>query len=85
MTTSVAESYLFHAGRLEFSERVHAAALAVLTGPEQQLRAAVGAALAWGVSSGADLLVGMLVGIGADAPQLAARVRACATDRTVAA
>ena len=85
ITTSVAENYLYHAGRLEFSERVHAAALAVLTGPEQELRAAVNAALAWGASSGADLLVGMLVGIEAGEPQLAARLRACASEKNVAA
>lgn len=85
MTTSVAENYLFHAGRLEFSERVHTAALAVLTGPEQELRAAVNAALAWGASSGADLMVGLLVGIEADAPHLVARLRACANERNVAA
>ena len=85
ITTSVAESYLVHAGRLEFSERVHSAALAVLTGPEQELRAAVSAALAWGASSGADLLVGLLVGIEVGAPGLATRLRACASDRNVAA
>jgi hypothetical protein len=85
MTTSLAESYLFHAGRLEFSERVHAAGLAILTGPEREMRAAVNGALAWGASSGTDLLVGLLVGMEAGAPRLAARLRACATDRTVAA
>jgi hypothetical protein len=85
LTTSVAESYLFHAGRLEFSERVHAASLAVLSGPEADLRNAMTAALAWGASSGADLLVGLLVGVQASAPGLAARLRACAEERNVAA
>lgn len=85
MTTSVAESYLFHAGRLEFSERVQSAALAVLTGPGHELGAAVNAALAWGASSGADLMVGLLVGIEADAPHLVARLRACASEKNVAA
>jgi hypothetical protein len=84
-TTSVAECYLVHAGRLEFSERVHAAALAVLTGPEAELRAALTAALAWGASSGADLMVGLLVGIEAGGPGLVARLQACATERNVAA
>jgi len=84
-TTSVAESYLWHAGRLEFSERVHSAAMAVLTGPEQELPAAVNAALAWGASSGADLMVGLLVGIEAGAPQLATRLRARASERNFAA
>jgi hypothetical protein len=85
MTTSVAESYLFYAGRLEFSERVHSAALAVLTGPGHELRAAMNAALAWGASSGADLMVGLLVGIEADAPNIVARLRACAREKNVAA
>jgi hypothetical protein len=85
LTTSVAESYLLHAGRLEFSERVHAAALAVVSGPEADLPNEVTAALAWGASSGADLLVGLLIGIQASAPGLAARLRACADERHVAA
>jgi hypothetical protein len=85
LTTSVAESYLFHAGRLEFSERVHAAALAVLRGPEAELPSAITTALAWGASSGADLLVGLLVGIQASAPGLAERLQACANERSVAA
>lgn len=85
MTTSVAENYLYHAGRLAFSERVHAAAIAVLTGPQQELRAAVHSALAWGASSGADLLVGLLVGIEVGAPGLAARLRACSSEKNVAA
>lgn len=85
LTTSVAESYLAHAGRLEFSERVHAAALAVLTAPEADMRTAVTDALAWGASSGADLLVGLLVGIQAAAPGLAQRLKACAAEGNVAA
>lgn len=85
LTTSVAESYLLHAGRLEFSERIHAAALAILTGPEAELRGAVTAALAWGATSGVDLLVGLLAGIEADAPGLAARVRACGAEGEAAA
>jgi hypothetical protein len=76
-TTSVAESYLLHAGRLEFSERVHTAALAILSGPVSDLRRAVTSALAWGATSGADLLVGLLVGMQAVAPGLPARLRAC--------
>jgi hypothetical protein len=86
LTTSVAESYLLHAGRLEFSERVHAAALAILDGPEAELRGAVSAALAWGATSGVDLLVGLLVGIQAGvAPGVVQRLRACAADGEVAA
>jgi hypothetical protein len=85
LTTSVSEAYLRHAGRLEFAERVHRIALAVLDGPQPELRAAVSEALAWGASSGADLLVGLLVGIQADAPGLEQRLRAYCTERTVAA
>ena len=85
LTTSVAESYLVHAGGLEFSERVHAAALAVLSGPETELPSAVSAAVAWGASSGVDLLVGLLVGIQADAPDLVKRLHACAAEGNVAA
>lgn len=85
LTTSVAESYLFHAGRLEFSERVHAAALAVLSRPEAELPGAVSAALAWGASSGVDLLVGLLVGIQTDAAGLVKRLHACAAEFNVAA
>lgn len=84
-TTSVAESYLLHAGRLEFSEHVHAAAVAVLTGPEAELGRAVTAAMAWGATSGADLLVGLLVGIESSAPGVAGRLRACGDERNVAA
>jgi hypothetical protein len=86
LTTAVAESYLLHAGRLEFSERVHRAALAILDGPEAELRGAVSAALAWGATSGVDLLVGLLVGIQAGvAPRLVERLQACAGEGEVAA
>lgn len=85
LTTSLAECYLLHAGRLEFSERVHDAAAAVLTGPERGLDRAVTAALAWGASSGADLLVGLLLGIQASESGLASRLHACAGERNVAA
>jgi hypothetical protein len=86
LTTSVAESYLVHAGRLEFSERVHRAALAILDGPEAELRGAVSVALAWGATSGVDLLVGLLIGIQAGvAPRLVDQLRACAGDDEVAA
>jgi hypothetical protein len=85
VTTSVAESYLVHAGRLEFSERVHDTALAVLEGPEARLPDAISQAMAWGATSGVDLLVGLLVGIQAGAPGLVARLQACADEGNVAA
>ena len=84
-TTSLAEAFLAHAGRLQFAERVHRAALGVLSDEEGEMRAAVGAALSWGASSGADLLVGLLLGIQADAPGLQNRLRACAVHEAVAA
>src|SRR5438093_763672 len=85
MTTSIAAAYLAHAGQLEFSERLQRAALAVLTAREPDLRIAIIGALAWGASSGADMMVGLLVGIQADAPWLRPRLLACADDGTVAA
>jgi hypothetical protein len=85
LTTSVSEAYLTHAGRLEFAERVHRTALAVLAGPHAELEGAVTEALAWGASSGADLLVGLLVGIQAETPGLERRLRTFATERAVAA
>jgi Protein of unknown function (DUF2877) len=85
LTTSVSEAYLTHAGRLEFAERVHRTALAVLVGPQAELEAAVNEALAWGASSGADLLVGLLVGIQTDTPGLEHRLRTFATERAVLA
>lgn len=85
LTTSLAETYLAHAGRLEFAERVHVTALAVLTAPDAELRGAVSRALAWGASSGADLMVGLLVGMLVGAPGLPEQLRACGAEGTVAA
>jgi len=85
LTTSVSEAYLRHAGRLEFAERVHRTALAILDGPQEELRAAVTQALNWGASSGADLLVGLLVGVQTDTVGMEQRLRTCAADGTVAA
>jgi hypothetical protein len=85
VTTSVAECYLAYAGRLQFSERVHVAALAILGGHETELPRTVTSALGWGASSGADLMVGLLVGMQADAPGLSQRLLACATEGHVAA
>jgi len=84
-TTSLAESFLWHAGRGEFAERVQRTAAEVLTGEPAALRAAVDHALAWGASSGADLLVGLLVGIGSDDPALPARLRAAVHGAAAAA
>lgn len=75
-TTALALTFLWHAGRGEFAERVHRTAAVLLGEDVDEMRHAVREALAWGASSGADLLVGLLVGIEADAPDLPARLRA---------
>ncbi|MEO8251885.1 MAG: DUF2877 domain-containing protein [Chloroflexota bacterium] len=85
MTTSLAETLLTHAGRLEFAERVHRAAVGVMNADAAEMKAAVIETLTWGASSGSDLLVGLLVGIQLDARGLARRLRACATEPAVAA
>ena len=51
----------------------------------EELRAAVTQALNWGASSGADLLVGLLVGVQTDIVGMEQRLRTCAADRTLAA
>jgi hypothetical protein len=84
-TTSLAETFLAHAGRLEFAERVHRAALGVLGTDPTLMRAAVTGTLAWGASSGADLLVGVLLGIQADTPGIGQRLRASLAGQPVAA
>ena len=84
-TTALAETYLWHAARGEFAERVQRTAAAVLSGDVIETGAAINDCMAWGASSGADLLVGMLVGIQADAADLPARLRATTGAATVAA
>jgi len=84
-TTSLAEAFLAHAGRLEFAERVHRAAVGVLDTDPIRMRAAVTGTLAWGASSGADLLVGLLLGIQADAPGIGQRLRTSQAGEPVAA
>ena len=84
-TTSLAETFLAHAGRLEFAERVHRAAVAAVGSDEPEMRAGISAALAWGASSGADLLVGLLIGIQVDAPGIAWRLRGLPAEQAVAA
>ncbi len=84
-TTALAETYLWHAGRGEFAERVQRTAAAVLGGDVIETGSAINDCMAWGASSGADLLVGMLVGLEADAQDLPARLRAIACAATVAA
>jgi hypothetical protein len=62
-TTSVAASLLRHAAAGEFSERLHALLADLLGDDEGSLRGSVERALAWGATSGADCLVGVLFGL----------------------
>ena len=75
-TTLLATAFLQHAARLEFSERVQRAALDILGEDATAMRDAVRATLAWGASSGADLLVGLLFGMAPDLPTISARLKA---------
>ncbi len=84
-TTALSEQFLADAGRLRFSERVHNIATAVLAGRPAELGAAIDATLAWGASSGADLLVGLLIGIDADRAALGRSLRDLAGDVAEAA
>jgi len=84
-TTTVAEAFLLHAGRGEFAERVHTAVPGLLDAAESRREAAVSCALRWGASSGADLLLGLLLGLQVDRTGLAERVRHAAGRRSEAA
>ena len=63
-TTDVAWAYLDHAARGEYAEHVGAVLRALLVGSDGDLAIAVGRALAWGATSGADALTGIAVAIG---------------------
>ena len=84
-TTALSEQFLVDAGRLRFSERVQRITTVVLVGDAGELRAAIEATLAWGASSGADLLAGLLIAIGMDRPELAATLRGLARPSEAAA
>ena len=84
-TTALSEQFLADAGSLRFSERVQRTTTAVLVGGAHELRTVIGATLAWGASSGADLLAGLLVAIGIDRPGLAATLRSLAAPAEAAA
>ena len=57
-TTLIARTYLDHAARGEYAERVHDLTAAVAAGAEAQ----VVRGMSWGATSGADLLLGILLG-----------------------
>ena len=64
-TTLVAETFLMHAARGEYSERVHTLLDAFFHSSPDALPNQVAEALGWGYSSGADLLLGVLLGLAA--------------------
>ena len=57
-TTLIARTYLDHAARGEYAERVHDLTAAVAAGAEAQ----VVRGMSWGATSGADLALGILLG-----------------------
>ena len=66
-TTDVARVALEHAARGEYAERLHDVLEAVARGDEASLHLRVERALSWGASSGADTLLGILIGLEAAA------------------
>jgi hypothetical protein len=84
-TTALSEQFLADAGHLRFSERAQRTTVAILTGGPEELGDAIEATLAWGASSGADLLAGILIGIGADLPTFASTLRGLASPAWAAA
>ena len=63
-TTLVARTYLEHAARGEFAERVHDLVAAIAAGDERM----VWDAMSWGATSGADLSLGVFLGAQASWP-----------------
>jgi hypothetical protein len=63
-TTDVARVYLDHAASGEYAEHLHTVMRALLVGSDGDLAIAVGRALGWGATSGADALTGIAVAIG---------------------
>jgi Protein of unknown function (DUF2877) len=62
-TTLVAEAFHRHAAAGAYSERLHDVLRAILHGPPAAIPAATRAASAWGATSGADTLAGILVAL----------------------
>jgi uncharacterized protein DUF2877 len=62
-TTFVAESFHRYAAVGAYSERLHDVLRAILTGPLEAIPAAVATAAAWGATSGADTLAGILLAL----------------------
>ena len=66
-TTAIAASYLRHAGRGEFAERIHVLLVALLGSGLSRIEPEIRAFVDWGASSGTDCLVGVLLGLDAAA------------------
>ena len=64
-TTAIAASYLRHAGRGEFAERIHVLLADLLGSDVSRIEPVVRAFVNWGASSGTDCLVGVLLGLDA--------------------
>ena len=62
-TTFVAAALLAHAARGEYTARLKALLTVLLAGTERDVATQIPIALAWGGTSGADLLLGVLVGL----------------------
>ena len=62
-TTDVARVALEHAARGEYAERLHDVLEAVARGDDSAVGLQIGRALAWGASSGADTMLGVLIGL----------------------
>lgn len=70
-TTIISETYLRHAARGEFTERLHRLLVALLGGGDEALVPAIERAVAWGATSGGDCLAGVLAGLDAAAAPVA--------------
>lgn len=64
-TTAVSAVLLSHAARGEFTERTHRLIDALLVGHARAIPAAIRNAVAWGATSGADGVIGVLTGLDA--------------------
>ena len=64
-TTAIGASVLRHAARGAFAERLHDVLAAIARGDDDDIDRAIGRAMAYGASSGADTLVGLFVALDA--------------------
>lgn len=72
-TTPVAASFHRHAAAGDFAERLHDLLGAVLAGPPERIAGSVHRAAAWGATSGADTVLGVLLALRAAATAEAPR------------